>query len=578
MDTYDADGSDLEPVSESDEKAMLRNGPKRKRSLKPADAQAQFHSTSKPSGKWKRLQRYYNDGYNDLFRSSCETDVPDVLPDEIPPSQLGGVMWTSIEKARLFEGLQLRGRHGLPALSRFIHTKSQFEVEAYLQILQEAEMDRQRFEKQTRNISLAEVPAATEVGVNCEMKLERAADALAAFQEQYDFAMGQQGSTLSFVITHDVAKKLDSQSDEIEHLSSDDSSGGDVDLQTKGLHELFNLMTFLELSHKLFMHGTQEEPESNWCELAEQDETPAITQQAVSDFRDLVVSFLHRVIQTTIFLAQSRIKATTIHDHKPSHKVHPEDVHTALKVLNLKKDSWEYWIRLPRRFPFRVVKGTHRKGDSVKGALSYDEVEAALSLRHFSGRRRSLSVLSGTSSDADVSSDVAGSQSGGDEEGPSTSEFGEESVSDHSSSSTDEDMQDSTDSPEAEDSDRLQDHRSRVPPNKRKRQLEEELDEYVEAMDQQARQQEDSRLLSILGLEEPEVVKQEPIELGRRPRVLRKSVDEVIVWTSPYVASWEAYPSTKPAENLVDDNIDIRDEEVQQDDSEVPAVQLERVG
>jgi hypothetical protein len=84
----------------------------------------------------------------------------------------------------------------------------------------------------------------------------------------------------------------------------------------------------------------------------------------------------------------------------------------------------------------------------------------------------------------------------------------------------------------------------RLPPTKRKRLLEEELDQYLEDMDQLARQEEETRITSLLGIDELRTMKQEPAELGRRPKVLRKSIDDVKIWTtSARRAEWESYPN-----------------------------------
>ena len=86
----------------------------------------------------------------------------------------------------------------------------------------------------------------------------------------------------------------------------------------------------------------------------------------------------------------------------------------------------------------------------------------------------------------------------------------------------------------------------RLSASKRKRQLEESLDLYLEEMDQQARQEEEARLLSFLSTQRECTIKQEQPELGRRPKVPRKSVEDVKIWTRSYQAEWEAFPKAQP--------------------------------
>ena len=492
-----------------------------------------------PSSKWERLQPLYNDRYLELFQETAYI-APDYLQGSgYVTSQIGAVMWEAAEKARFFQALPSIGRHDLPQLSHRVGTKSMLEVKSYLNQLENAEIDRQLFEKQTKNISQADVPAAVEIGAECETRLEQAADALSAFQEQYDYTLGQQDTALPFIVNLDVAFQLDETTDEV--VKNGDDLSEEAREHSQNPHEIFNLATFIELSEKFFMHGSRRHPDDNWRALAEDGEKPAVTQQVIADFHELVVSILRRLMQTTLFLTQSRLKASTTKHQALQRAVTAEDVHSAVIVLKLKDEVWDYWTNLPRRFGFRVVSGSHRRGDNVKKALTYDEVENYLSVRQTSGRRRSLSVASGDSNRSSAESDLSSSVPGEVESSFEITDT-EEQIDENALPDTEHELPNGEETIEEETREASPVHHIRLPSNKRKRLLEEELDQYLEEMDQQSRQDEEARLISHLGMEDLDLIKQEPIELGRRPKVLRKSVEEVAIWKPVYHSEWESYP------------------------------------
>ncbi len=492
----------------------------------------------KPSAKWDRLQPLYNDRYLELFQGSAGSEPQYFRGSEYRTSQIGAVTWEADEKVRFFEALPIIGSHSLPLLALRVGTKTQLEIRSYLNQLKKAETDRQLFEKQTKNISKADIPSAIEIGPDCEAHLEQAADALAAFQEQYDHAFGQQETNMPFVINHEVASWLDEKTEK--SIDSDDDSEGEAEVSVSAPYELFHLLTFIDLSEKVFMHGSQRNADENWRAFAEDGETPAMTQQVVSEFHDLVINLLRRLVQTTLFLTQSRLRASTTQHQTPARAVVGEDIHAALTILKSESSLWDYWTKLPRRFGFRVVSGSNRKGDNVRKALSYDEVEAILAPRRSSGRRRSLSITSAASTETSARSEA--SSIAGDVKTTSEDTDVEVVAEETSSHSPDEQTQEGTDSIEAEVTASKHARTLRVAPNKRKRLLGEEMDRYLEEMDQQARQEEEARLSSLLAVEGVGRIKQEQHKLGRRPKAPRKSVEELPTWAPIYQAEWESHP------------------------------------
>ncbi|KAL2395186.1 hypothetical protein ABEF93_001611 [Exophiala dermatitidis] len=501
-----------------------------------------------PQQKWSRLRQYYDDHYLELFRMDTEGSE-DVLGTELPATQLGASTWDPAEKAALFKGLCRNGRRNLQAISESIGSKSVVEVKAYLDNLQEHEIDRQLFEPQTKNMSHTKIPAAIEVGPECEKVLERAADALAAFQEQYDHAAGQRLNPI-WLIDHATALEFEQKADEEEATDGVCDNNADENDQSasEAAVKLFHLPAFLALSEQFFLNQGSD----GWHNVAEDGQKPALTMDVVTNFYDIILNFTRRLVQTCLVLAQSRIRASTTTDYKPSKLVRYEDATAALSVLNVKNNSETFWVEMARRNKLSVVDDSHRKENSRRAVLSYREVESRLGEPR---RRRSMSATSEDSMQSRASS-IGSASSSEENSGQEDAVIGtneEESVSydeggyEETSSSSDE--QNRSPSP---------DHatRSTAPMSKQERAqlLQETEDEYMERMDQAARKLEESRLLQLLDAQFDDVVKPEESEgLGPRPKVLRKTVQECRGWSIPHPqAEWERDGTILPAEEFAE--------------------------
>ncbi|KIY00258.1 uncharacterized protein Z520_03943 [Fonsecaea multimorphosa CBS 102226] len=493
--------------------------------------------------KWDRLRKHYQDQYLEIFKETFETADEDSLGEELPPSQLGAVLWRTDEKTRLYDALCRKGRHELKTLSLLVGTKSEVEIKAYLDHLREQEADRQRFEAQPKNISHADIPAAVEIGCECEAVLDTAAAALSAFQEQYDATVGQNGNNLWF-IDHNVAAELDKEADELEASGStrDEESDDAMAPISERAVQAFHLSTFLVLSERFFMNGDAKSSES-WQNLAEEGQRPALALDSVTLFYDLIVNFARRLIQASLFIAMSRVRAAASRDYQPGGLVRSDDVLAALDVLGVKRDSESFWIGLARRNGLRVVDDAHRKGVDGKAVMSYEKVEKMLSSRPRtrSGSRmstvstRSQSTLEETSDMEHVANNniVARDPVVHDQSSADTSSSDADSEGSEANSLRGEDDGSSSEEPST----------SRMSREKRIQFLEEDQDDYLERMDREARRREESRLLSLLGtqdIQEEKDSKEEAIEdLGVRPPVLRKSVEDCMGWSVTYEAEWE---------------------------------------
>ena len=490
--------------------------------------------------KWNRVRKHYHDQYLELFKSTIEPDDYGIQDGDLEATQLGAVLWHPEEKANLYRRLCRNGRHDLPGLAVLIGSKSVVEVKVYLDNLRDQETDRQRFQAQPKNVSHSEIPAAVEIGADCELALDRAADALLAFQERYDFVTGQQANE-QYLIDHAVAEELDLVLDESPRAEDTDEEGTDDELPlSKRAFTLLRLSTFLELSECLFMNGTASNPDS-WSTLAETGERPSMTLDSVTALYDLVVNFLRRLLQSCVFLAQSRIRASTSQDYRPSRIVKYEDVAAALDVLGITPNADLFWAGLARRNGLTVLDDAHKRGVDNAAELSYKEVEDALL---HPDKMEPVPVATGA---------ATGHSSGFDEaSGSSDSTEREYSLDDSSDDDEDRLPADETAPSEGDDDGLAQNTHveggpspekrpAKIPRFKRLRELEAEQDEYLERLDQKARQQEESRLLSLLCHEEERQIKgEETDDLGVRPRQPRKSVEDCMGWTVNYEAEWES--------------------------------------
>ena len=490
------------------------------------------------TAKWLRLRKHHNSKYLNLFRDSWEV-TDDWNPSEnLVPSQIGAVIWQPSEKGRLFTALARYGSTNMKLLAKAVESKGELEIHAYLNALRQGDLERQLFHRHTQNATQIDMPAAIEIGDDIESALDRAAEALSAYQEQYDYAVAARASDQEYVIDSEVATVLDARAD-----TNGDAVGDvteDRDLATSyEPHEMFRTSRFCELSRNIFMRGTRDDPTNNWMNHAEAGESPSLTRDAVSDFHDLVVSLSQRIIQTTIFITESRLRSTTTTYWKPSSHVRLEDVESALDILNMKQSLSDYWLKFPRRCGLKIISGSHRKGASKKEYLSVDEAERRLSMPTARGRHSrssSRAVESNRSENTDANSRHSSPESMSVDEGAGTSSDDSDNYEVDASASE-------SDGSENIETDGVDNVSAPISRSKRRRLLEEEQDIYMEELDRKSRRAEEQYLVSELDLHNINLVKEEEEDEHprKRPKVLRKTVEDVRGWRAPSLAVWEAY-------------------------------------
>lgn len=495
--------------------------------------------------RWARLSRFYNDQYLDFF---IKDSRPAAANTTLTISQYGAVMWTDTEKEAFFSALALKGRHNLTELAAIIGTKSVIEIRDYLDRLKTADAEHQMFAPHAKNVSLADMDAAVEVTEACEERLERAADALAAFQEKYDLAKLKGDGDL-WLIETTTAEAIDQENETRERQMENDELPVEA-FQSDGVQDntlcLFHFQTMLELSRALFMNTADGSKHDHWTVCAEDEEEPSLTVDAARMLYNLVKSLTQRVLQTAIFLAHSRISSATTSLYTPTETLKDIDVVAALRVLNLPIDSWDYWTNFPRRSGVDIVLGHHRKGQN--NPLTLEQVESTLSVQSSRGRRSSLSSLVSQSSQEGLSGFEG--ETGEEVSDSSPQNFSEEELSRDGSPSDNADCQNETVTSAGEDYSELEDESAsgnrdmasatehQISRKRRRIMMEELQDEYLERLDRSAQLREEVLLQNLFS---PDIIKEEPEEdLPRRPRVPRKTEEDLKDWSERvYYSSWE---------------------------------------
>jgi len=513
-----------------------------------------------PKVRWKRLSKNYNDQYLDIFRQSQQTLDAD---QTLLASQIGSVTWTALEKRCFFDALARKGRHDLPAIAAAVGSKSEIEVAQLLLKLKDAGVDRQRYSQYSKNITHAEIDSAVEIDEELDHLLEDAADALAAFQDYYDLSAEKNRSNGIWLIDSSTAAYLAEKCE----AQEDNGTEGDLEVDFTSENgrdnalELFHVDTMLELSRIVFMNSPPHGNLDHWAEVAEDDEEPSITIDALQSYYSLVKGLVQRVLQSAIFLAKSRLRSSTTYEYTPTAVLKDIDVLAALNILNLPADSFESWAAFPRRSGVNVVAGLHQKGGTDTKLLSLQQVENALSVRASRGRRRSLSSMTSISSlDQDGENEQAtddGSNSlpnqenpRGDAQGqsrgstsrrtrrnssPSDGTTGDLTSSDADRSSTDSLSDTGSDVDELAAAEEVILQLSR---KRRRIMLEQAQDEFLEELDNSASIKEAARLRGVLGFADGE--ENHERGLGKRPKTLRKTEEELQDWSDVvYCSSWE---------------------------------------
>lgn len=324
-------------------------------------------------------------------------------------NQIGSSTWTAEEKAKLFTAAERGGRYDFPAIARVVGSKSAYEVQEYLDVIQKSIEARGRGDgRRMKGLNLVDIPAAKEISQECCEVLEKKAQYLVQCQEY-----------------HDMQEELEKWGDDVWLLSqdniswitkdSDEKAGETVLKEVLPAATLFNTRNWLKLSRGVFMNSNPEKrEEGNWMKIIKEGEEQGIYATALQDFHTLAVTITRRLVAAINFSALGRIKAQKRRrrngkERRKDGEIIKADVLAAVDNLGLKSDSRDFWRTAARRNHLEVVDDDFL----AKPILGYDEVESRLSERrkkpNWRTRRRGNSVSSNTSTKSAVSTASIGS-------------------------------------------------------------------------------------------------------------------------------------------------------------------------
>ncbi|KAM0344288.1 hypothetical protein ACHAPU_007645 [Fusarium lateritium] len=316
---------------------------------------------------FKRQKGVLNTDYLDLLNKDIEDAAQRVCftvddQDTLYPSQIGLTYWSIPEKKLFFEAIARLGQTDLAGIASRIGTKSGIEVNHYLDILQRARLLRQR-EVRRPAIEFSEIPAAVELSQQCCHALDEAADAISVRQERKE----EQREESKWGECWDITPKIARQLDNGENIT------GSQDLH---FPKLFNLHAWLRLSERVFMNSSI--PSENWDSI--DNRPPSMWATTFEDFHSLAVSITKRLVQTTIFLSMSRIKAKKELIPTTREIIRAQDVEAAVSSLGMGHNSRQFWSGCARRLRLEVhEEPSDRDEEGEYEALSYEQVESLLS-------------------------------------------------------------------------------------------------------------------------------------------------------------------------------------------------------
>ncbi|KAG6321533.1 hypothetical protein E4U22_001797 [Claviceps purpurea] len=350
------------------------NASRRKRPAQQASAVRPF----------KRQKGIFNTEYLDLLNQDIDDAAQRVCWEEevqLLKSQIGLTHWSAIEKRHFFEALSRLGKYDLPGIAARIGSKSEVEVQQYITLLQDS--IKQRKSKNSRSyLEIAEYPAAVELSPQCCHAQEEAADAISVRQERREEQREQLKWGPNWDITPSLAQKLSRHVENGEMLPD----------EALKFAQLFHLPTWLNLSERVFMNSSI--PGNNWSNV--DDKQPSVWATTFDDFHSLAVSITRRLVQSTLFISTSRIRAKM--EFRPSTRrvVRKRDVEAAIASLNMPHNSFERWRTSARRLRLDVINeqpdgddeddddnddDDAAATDAGEEPMTYDEVEEELSFR-----------------------------------------------------------------------------------------------------------------------------------------------------------------------------------------------------
>ncbi|GAB1732903.1 hypothetical protein NU195Hw_g3027t1 [Hortaea werneckii] len=356
------------------------------------------------SGARRRKSRNPNFGLRQAsggpYRVLLNTAIQDVQEQTdhnvmlLLPSYVGASLWSTDEKEAFFAALTRFEAGDIRCIANAVRTKSETEVQVYLQLLQEGLTEAEATAKGTANLPMSEIPAACEVSEEFEERLDQEAQLLAAKVNDHDEERERSKYGDNWLIDESLAAEIEEDLEKDEKLKierNDEAEGQEAVSATRrplSSVELLHPHAFLNLSRTLFMNVPAVSGTS-WHDFENEPITdPGIFHTAFDDMHSLVVSHTRRLVQAAIFQATTRLRASGASRSKwaPKPEVTATDVQAVMNTLQ-KPTSWQsYWAKMPRRLGLGVYTDSKdyrdgRPGTKVGVKLTYREVEAELGIK-----------------------------------------------------------------------------------------------------------------------------------------------------------------------------------------------------
>ncbi|KAI4194766.1 MAG: hypothetical protein LQ350_007588 [Teloschistes chrysophthalmus] len=526
---YADESSSSEDVSSASQSVSTNDSPnsrKRKRSL---DRQSDHRSNRYNIHYSARYLRLLNATISDIRLESLGADA-----ENFYASQIGISTWASEEKELLFRGTALYGRDNLANVAKLIGTKSKLEVQVYLQLLQDSSAKQHMYGRPSTLVGSADISAANEVSADCCVYLEQAADALSTLQRRHEERQEQQRHADLWRLDQDAANWVEKR------LREGEKSKAEIHDKLPAA-ELLHLSHFLKLSEQLFMNS--DESDGNWRSyVSSRTDKVSIMYTAFSDLHNLTLSVIKRLIQTSLFFARSRLRASHSR-YRHQQAVKRCDVHAALEVLSMKTSARDQWVGVARRCKVKVYD------QDVDEIMSYSAVERKLWRRKVAADAKSTSASENEDMDPQAQSSETDSPESCYDAAPA-------SVSNHSGSDPDTVGQSSSGSD--------------WPPKEAL--FDRETEMYLEYIDQKASRKEELSLWEMLGKKRPpDLSLREPSEV-KNPGPYRHDRDDLDHWRGwlDFRPEWEAYP----VRGLVGDILENREQALLQSNPSIESTGL----
>lgn len=379
-----------------------RSGPPSQRKSRSRQSSAGRSETSQSEEKIEgTLTTEYRDLLNDMIADASSQSI--TYDPALGTSQLGMSTWSAQEKSTLFEALEKHGAGDLPRLTRAVRTKSQYEIQGYLSLLQKG-LAMQNNSAPQKGILLNDIPASVEVAVDCEVALNAAADALSSRVEKQEQLAARTKLGDDWLIDKEAAEAEDQSYDQAlaaeSEVVKDVPTSDDERLSSDHAH-LLRSSAFLQLSRNIFMNNC-EHKEWNWHHIdliTDASDEPAIFRRAWENLHALTISLTRRLVQASIFQAMTRLRASdsTRADWTPLAAVREIDVRSAMELLNMGPDWHDYWARVARSCRLSVLSDSKKYNDGRAGTkvgfpITYEEVETELGLDRIDGAEQETGV------------------------------------------------------------------------------------------------------------------------------------------------------------------------------------------